>query len=76
MVGDASYGGDLLFLSQLKRKYRSKPGSPEKALVDRAALHLGEIRFKHPLTAETILIKAPLPKDLTVALKFLRQFGR
>ena len=76
MIGDAAYGGDLLFLSQLKRKYRPKQSTPEKPIIDRAALHLAEINLKHPLTAEAIHITAPLPKDMTVLLKFLRQFGR
>jgi hypothetical protein len=29
----------------------------------------------HPVTGETVTIKAPWPKDLRVALKYLRQFA-
>lgn len=76
VMGDALYGGDLLMLSQLKRKYRSKRAEPEKPLIDRAAIHLSRVTFTHPVSEETIQIECPLPKDLAVAIKYLRQYGR
>ena len=76
LVADSLYGGELLMLSQIKRKYRSKQRIAEKPLIDRTAIHLSSLKFKHPITMEPIEIEAPLAKDLAVALKFLRQFSR
>ena len=75
VVGDALYGGELLLLSQLKRKYRSKKASPEKPLIDRAAVHLATLQFKHPTADKEYRIESELPKDFAVTLKFLRQFS-
>lgn len=76
VMGDALYGGELLMLSQLKRKYRSKRAEAEKPLIDRAAIHLSAVDFTHPDSGEVIKIESSLPKDLAVAIKYLRQFGR
>ena len=76
VVGDSLYGGELLMLSQIKRKYRSKRDTPEKPLLDRSAIHLSKLKFTHPGTQEAIEIESPLATDMTVALKFLRQFSR
>ncbi len=75
VVGDAIYQGDLLFLSQLKRKYRSKSRSPEKPLIDRSAVHLSGIRLSADDSKPAIEVSTPLAHDLEVALKFLRRFG-
>ncbi len=76
VMGDALYGGDILMLSQLKRKYRGKRTEVEKPLIDRAAIHLSKTAFEHPVSGDRIEIESPLPKDLAVALKYLRQYGR
>jgi 23S rRNA pseudouridine1911/1915/1917 synthase len=39
------------------------------------ALHAARLDVEHPLTSQPVTISAPLPKDLTVALKYLRQFA-
>ncbi len=76
VVGDAVYGGKPLLLSRLKRDYRLKPGRTERPLIARAALHAEELTVFHPVTGETVTFTAPLPKDLRVALKYLREYGR
>ncbi|MCS1408904.1 MAG: putative RNA pseudouridine synthase [Verrucomicrobia subdivision 3 bacterium] len=76
VVGDSLYRGDLLMLSHLKPKYRPKRRVPEKPLIDRVAVHLSEVRFKDPTTEQVTIVKSTLPKDLQVALKFLRRYGR
>ena len=76
VLGDALYGGEMLLLSQLKRKYRSKKASPEKPLIDRAAVHLAKVQFTLPETEKEFIIESAPPKDLAVTLKFLRQFSR
>lgn len=75
LVGDPLYGGPPLFLSQLKRDYHAKRNRPERPLMGRVALHAEELRLPHPVTGQRLVITAPWPKDLTVAVKYLRRFG-
>ncbi|HWC61293.1 MAG TPA: RluA family pseudouridine synthase [Verrucomicrobiae bacterium] len=75
IVGDELYGGKPLWLSRLKPNYRLKPGREERPLLARVALHAEQLELKHPATGETVSITAAWPKDLTVAVKYLRQFA-
>jgi RluA family pseudouridine synthase len=75
LVGDELYGGKFLWLSRLKPSYRLKPGREERPLISRVALHAEELSLAHPVTNENITITAPWPKDLTVAVKYLRQYS-
>ncbi len=76
VVGDSLYGGKPLFLSRLKLDYRLKPGAEERPLISRTALHAEQLTLPHPVTSEPLVITAPLPKDLTVALKYLRRYAK
>jgi len=76
IVGDELYGGKKLWLSRLKRDYRLKPGHEERPLISRVALHAAELTLPHPATGQTVTVVAPWPKDLKVAVKYLRQFGK
>ncbi len=75
IVGDALYDGKPLLLSRLKRDYRLKPGRTERPLLARVALHAEELALVHPITGATVTFTAPCPKDLRVALKYLREHG-
>jgi RluA family pseudouridine synthase len=75
LVGDTLYGGKPLLLSQLKRAYRLKPKQIERPLMARVALHAEELALPHPTTGEPLRITAPWPKDLVVALKYLRRYA-
>ena len=75
IVGDAHYGGRPLLLSKLKSGYRLKPGQEERPLISRTALHAERLVLPHPVTNETVEIDAPWPKDLTVAIKYLRRYA-
>jgi len=75
IVGDQLYGGKPLWLSRLKPNYRLKPGREERPLISRVALHAEQLELKHTATGEAVSITAPWPKDLTVAVKYLRQFA-
>ncbi len=75
IVGDTLYDGKPLLLSRLKRDYRLKPGRTERPLLARVALHAEELTLVHPITRATMTFTAPLPKDLRVALKYLREYG-
>jgi len=74
-VGDMAYGGRPLLLSSLKRAYRLKPNQIERPLMSRAAIHAESLTLPHPATGEALTITAPWPKDLTVAVKYLRRYA-
>lgn len=75
VVADEIYGGKKLWLSRLKRDFYLKPGREERPLMGRAALHAEELSFAHPVTHEPLTIKSEWPKDLKVAVKYLRQYA-
>ncbi|HZT22831.1 MAG TPA: RluA family pseudouridine synthase [Verrucomicrobiae bacterium] len=75
IVGDSLYGGRPLWLSQLKKNYRLKPGRQERPLISRVALHAEALELPHPVTGRHLKITAPWPKDLKVAVKYLGKFA-
>lgn len=75
VVGDRFYNGPDLWLSRLKPQYRLKPGHTERPLLPALALHLEEVNFTHPVSGEPVAIQAPWPKDLKVAVKYLRLYA-
>ena len=62
-----------LLLSAFKRGYKGR--ADEKPLVDRLALHATELTLTHPVTREPLTLRAPLPHEFEVALKYLRKFA-
>lgn len=76
VVGDELYGGRPLLLSRLKKEYRLKPGREERPLLARVALHAEHLELPHPITGAAVKITAPWPKDLRVAVKYLREYSR
>lgn len=60
VAGDSKYG-DFTFNRQLKKQYQ----------LSRIFLHACEISFKHPITNQKILIKAPLADDLAHSLSLI-----
>lgn len=75
IVGDALYGGSPLLLSRLKPDYRLKRNEVERPLMGRVALHAERLELTHPVTDAHIVVTAPWPKDLTVAVKYLRRYA-
>jgi 23S rRNA pseudouridine1911/1915/1917 synthase len=76
IVADSVYGGKPLWLSRLKTDYRLKPNKTERPLIGRLALHAEELVFTHPVTGALVSINAPLPKDITVGLRYLRRYAK
>jgi RluA family pseudouridine synthase len=74
LAGDTLYGGKPLWLSRLKKDFRLKHGREERALISRTALHAEQLSVTHPVTNETVTITSPMPKDLRVALRYLREY--
>jgi len=75
LIGDALYGGKPLLLSHLKKDYRLKPKEIERPLMARVALHAEELSLPHPVSGKPLKITAPWPKDLVVAVKYLRRYA-
>ena len=76
IVGDDLYGGRPLWLSRLKPGYRLKPNKTERPLLASVALHAEQLSLPHPITGATITLTAPWPKDLNVAVKYLRRYAK
>lgn len=72
ILGDNIYGGSQLLLSSLKRDFHLKPKKVERPLISTLALHAEKLVLPHPVTENEISIEAPWPKDLKVAVKYLR----
>ena len=75
ICGDRSYGGRPVLLSRLKSDYRLKDGRDERPLISTLALHAEELVIRHPVMGAEIVIAANWPKDLLVALRYLRRYG-
>jgi len=73
IVADQTYGGEFIFLSQIKRNYRKSKYS-EKPMIDRMALHALSVEFKLP-SGESISVEAPYPKDFSILLSQLEKYG-
>jgi len=75
ILNDPFYGDPeiKLLLSELKRRYKGR--DEERPLLGRLALHASELTLKHPVTREEVTLRAPLPHEFEVALKYLRKFG-
>jgi RluA family pseudouridine synthase len=72
ILGDNLYGGQQLLLSSLKKSYHLKPKKVERPLISTLALHAEKLVLSHPVTGNEIAIEAPWPKDLKVAVKYLK----
>jgi 23S rRNA pseudouridine1911/1915/1917 synthase len=65
----------MLFLSAIKPGYRFKRDRPERPLLGQLALHAERLTLKHPVTGQALTIRAPLPHDFGVAMKYLDRFA-
>ncbi len=71
VLGDPVYGGRKARHGVLSGKSAAMAGRV-LSMIDRQALHAGELSFTHPLRGETMTFKAPLPGDFRAVLEFLR----
>ncbi|MCC5920846.1 MAG: RNA pseudouridine synthase [Cyclobacteriaceae bacterium] len=72
IAGDEMYGGQWVYLSELKRRFNLKQGEEERPLMQRVALHAYAIKMKG-LAGDEISAQAPYPKDFAVLLKQLEK---
>ncbi|CAG5073602.1 Ribosomal large subunit pseudouridine synthase C [Dyadobacter sp. CECT 9623] len=74
IVCDPQYGGEVIYLSSLKRKFNLKKETEEQPLIQRVALHAHSLSFA-VMDGERVRIEAPYPKDFEVLVKQLNKFG-
>jgi len=73
LVSDPAYGGELIYLSDIKKRYNTNKYKEELPLIPRVALHAEQIIFRNLETEEEIKATAAYPKDFEVLLKQLRR---
>ncbi|MFZ9682039.1 MAG: RluA family pseudouridine synthase [Cephaloticoccus sp.] len=71
VYGDVNW---TLRLSAIKRGY--KGGDDKTPRVRHLAMHGSERTLRHPVTKAPLALTAPLPAELTIALRNLRKFAR
>ncbi|MFY0593812.1 RluA family pseudouridine synthase [Roseivirga sp.] len=69
LINDDMYGGEDLYLSQIKRNYKLKRDTEEQPLIKRFALHANALTFDS--SGEKVTVEAEYPKDLRVLYKQL-----
>lgn len=72
IVNDPTYGGEPIFLSQIKRKFNLKQDTEEQPLIQRVALHAYSLTF-NLLNSEPATFVAPYPKDFDTVVKQLEK---
>lgn len=72
VLGDPVYGGRKLRKGSLAQR-EARTARKVLALLDRQALHAGELSFIHPMTAERVVFTALAPPDFQSALDMLRR---
>ncbi|WP_109830977.1 RluA family pseudouridine synthase [Reichenbachiella versicolor] len=75
IVGDGQYGGEPVFLSSFKKKYKPSREREERPLFDRVALHAYSLEFKD-LNGNTVKIESDYPKDIQMIIGKLEKYDR
>jgi 23S rRNA-/tRNA-specific pseudouridylate synthase len=75
ITGDALYGGQLFFVSSVKRDFNLKKQTDEQPLMKRMALHAYSLEF-NLLNDARIKIIAPYPKDFQALIRQLEEHIR
>jgi len=74
VLGDPVYGGRRIRKGSLS-KSEIELATRALSLIDRQALHAGELSFVHPLTGESMRFEAPPPTDMQSVLDVIRGAG-
>jgi len=75
IVADTLHGdGRPFYLSEIKASYKQGPEG-ERPLLARTALHAAELRFAHPLSAQALVFRSELPKDMRSVIRALRKYS-
>lgn len=74
LVNDMLYGGQPVYLSSLKPKFKLGKEKEERPIIQRFALHAKSISF-YDMDENKIDVDAPYPKDFAVLMKQLEKFS-
>lgn len=72
IVMDTLYGGEQIYLSDIKRKFKMARDAEEQPLISRIALHARALNFAL-MNGERITVEAPYPKDMEALLNQLEK---
>ncbi len=72
IVMDSLYGGEPIFLSDFKRRFKLAKEAEEQPLISRVALHARALNFGL-MNGERHQVEAPYPKDMEALLNQLRK---
>ena len=76
VAADPLYGdAGPLFLSAIKPRYKASRDREERPLLGRLGLHAHRLVFEDPTGPGEVVLEAPPPKDLRVALEKLRRYA-
>ena len=75
IMGDTTYGGKDVFLSDIKRNFKPNRKMEESPINKGFMLHARGIAFRIPGQEEESMFVADLPKEFEVALKILRKYN-
>lgn len=75
IIADEHYGGKNLFLSEIKKNYKTSKNKEEQPLMGRLALHAAGIQFEDR-DGKIMKLTAPYPKDLQAAIRQLEKNKR
>lgn len=70
IVMDELYGGEKIFLSDIKRKFKLAKDVEEQPLISRVALHARALNFAL-MNGERQQVEAPYPKDMAALIRQL-----
>ena len=73
VFGDAQYNGRQSQLNRLSSLSERNYAVYLLKMIDRQALHAGELTFVHPLKKESMTFRVPLAPDLKAVIEELRQ---
>ena len=68
VVGDNTYGGKRKFTAGISEMTREKISQ-----FPRQALHASKLQFRHPQTGNKVSLHAPLPRDMSDLISFLKR---
>ena len=68
IVGDNTYGGKRKFPAGISEMTREKISQ-----FPRQALHASKLQFRHPQTGNKVSLHAPLPRDMSDLISFLKR---
>jgi 23S rRNA pseudouridine955/2504/2580 synthase len=70
IVMDTLYGGEVLYLSDIKKRYKTGKDVEEQPLISRVALHARALNFAL-MNGERQMVEAPYPKDMAALIRQL-----